>query len=156
MPCTHEEADTRIMVHCRDAVLKGHASIAIRTVDSDVVCIAVSMYDDIGADEMWIGFGIGKKFRYIPIHEIVLSLGPAKSRSLALFHSFTGCDTVSSFCGRGKKVAFEVWNAFPDITETFLCLGRNPSEVTEDQLSKIERYIVLLYDRTSDIDKVFG
>ena len=49
MPCTHEEADTRIMIHCRDAVLKGHTSITIRTVDSDVVSIAVSMHDDIGA-----------------------------------------------------------------------------------------------------------
>ena len=42
MPCTHEEADTRIMIHCKDAVLKGHRSITIRTVDSDVVCIGKS------------------------------------------------------------------------------------------------------------------
>lgn len=133
MPCTHEEADTRIMVHCKDAVLKGHTSITIRTVDSDVVSIAISMHDCIGAEELWIAFGTGKKFRYIPIHEIVNTLGLTKARSIAFFHAFTGCDTVSSFGGRGKKMAFEVWNAYPAVTETFLSLGMNPSEVTEQR-----------------------
>ena len=51
-------------------------------------------------------------------------------------------------------MAWEVWNAFPAITETFLCLGTNPSEVTAHQLNKLERYIVLLYGRTNCMDKV--
>ena len=155
MPYTHEEADTRIMIHCKDAVLKGHRSITIRTVDSDVVCIAISIHEDIGAEELWIAFGTGKNLRYLPIHEMVHVLGPTKSKSVALVHAFTGCDTVSSFGGRGKKIAFEVWNAFPEITETFLCLGTTPNEITLDQLNKLERYVVLLYDCTSYLDKVF-
>ena len=154
MPCSHEEADTRIMVHCKDAVTKGHNSVTIRTVDSDVICIAVSNHEGIGADELWIAFGTGKKFRYLPIHEIVHTIGPTKSRSLAFFHAFTGCDTVSSFGGHGKKMAFDVWHAFPDVTLAFLCLGTNPSEISEQQLDILERYLVLLYDRTSYLDKV--
>ena len=39
--CNHEEADTRIFVHVRDAVEHGAQNVLIRTVDTDVVVIAV-------------------------------------------------------------------------------------------------------------------
>ena len=39
-PCTHEEADNRLMVHVADAVARGHNSIMIRSVDTDVVVFA--------------------------------------------------------------------------------------------------------------------
>ena len=41
-PCDHEEADTRIIVHLADAVRKGCKSILVRTVDTDVVVLAVA------------------------------------------------------------------------------------------------------------------
>ena len=37
-PCSHEEADSRLMVHVSDAD-KNHHSITSRTVDSDVVLV---------------------------------------------------------------------------------------------------------------------
>ena len=43
-PCNHEEADTRILLHVRDAASCGHRKIAIRTVDTDVVVIALSFF----------------------------------------------------------------------------------------------------------------
>jgi len=154
MPCSHEEADKRIMVHCRNAVIKGHKTILIRTVDSDVVAIAVSSFHLIRADELWIGIGTGKKFRYIPIHEIVVSLGPDKSRCLAVFHAFTGCDTVSSFAGRGKKTAWDRWTSFPAVSDAFLSLTESPTRVSSETLELLERFIVLSYDRTSSLKKV--
>ena len=42
-PSNHEEADTRIFVHVADAAKQGHRSIVVRTNDSDVVVIAVSV-----------------------------------------------------------------------------------------------------------------
>ena len=41
-----------------------------RTVDTDVAVIAVSLFRDIGADELWLVFGCGKSFRYISIHDL--------------------------------------------------------------------------------------
>ena len=41
-PCTHEEADTRIFLHVKDAVQHDHSKITIRTVDTDVVVLAIS------------------------------------------------------------------------------------------------------------------
>ena len=37
-PCSHEEADTRLLLHVADAVLKGR----IRTVDTDMLVVAVA------------------------------------------------------------------------------------------------------------------
>ena len=104
-PCSQEEADTRLLLHCKDEVVCGHKIVSIRTVDSHVVAIAVGVFEQILADELWIAFGTGKKYRFIPIHELVASLGSMKALSLPFFHAFTGCDTTSSFSSRGKKSA---------------------------------------------------
>ena len=37
-PCSHEEADTRIIVHVADAVEKGHKSVMTRTTDCATCC----------------------------------------------------------------------------------------------------------------------
>ena len=76
----------------------------VRTVDTDVVIIAISHFLNLGWQEIWIAFGIGQKFRYIPIHQIVANLGPEKSKGMSYFHAFTGCDTVSFFAQTWKEV----------------------------------------------------
>ena len=58
LPCTHEEADTHLIVHCVDAANKGHKSIMIRTVDTDVIVLAIASFH-----KLWIAFGTGKSFR---------------------------------------------------------------------------------------------
>ncbi|KAL9968946.1 hypothetical protein ACROYT_G021098 [Oculina patagonica] len=40
--CNHEEADTRILVHVKDALAKGGRSVLVRTVDTDVVVILIA------------------------------------------------------------------------------------------------------------------
>ena len=40
--CSHEEADTRMFLHAKDAAEKGNRRIMLRTVDTDVVVLAVS------------------------------------------------------------------------------------------------------------------
>ena len=150
-PCNHEEADTHMMLHAAAAMKCGHRKIAIRTVDTDVVVLAVWVVQECHGliDELWLAFGTGKKFRYIAAHELYASLGPEKSRSLPVFHAITGCDTVSAFAGRGKKTAWAVWDAFPEITDAFLFLASAPKEVSVNTMEVIERFVVLFYDRTS-------
>ena len=109
MPCNHPEADSRIFLHLSHAAQQGHSKAFIRPVDSDVVIIAVGYFGSLGVMKLWIGFGIGKAFQHIPVHEITETLCPEKSLSCPLFHSFTGCDTTSSFLGIGKKTALAAW-----------------------------------------------
>ena len=96
-PCTHEEADTRIFVHCLDSVREGNNRLLICTVDTDVVVIAISVFRRLSASEIWIAFGSGKAFRYIEVHKITAVLGRPKSVALRAFHTLTGCYQVSSF-----------------------------------------------------------
>ena len=41
-PCLQEEADTRLLLHVADVVQKGCRKVTIRTVDTDVVVLAVA------------------------------------------------------------------------------------------------------------------
>ena len=71
-----------------------------------------------------------------------------------MFHAFTGCDTVSSFGGRGKKSAWDRWIAFPAVSEAFQSLAISPAEMSTETMALLERFVVLLYDRTSHSEKV--
>ena len=100
----------------------------IRTVDTDVMIIAISMFQHLGISELWIAFGTGKNFRYVPIHDIVKELGPTKARSLIAFHAFTGCDQTSSFAGIGKNTEWATWKVYDEITSAFVALSSMPTE----------------------------
>ena len=148
-PCLHEEADTRLLLHAADTVMKGHRKLCVRTVDTDVVVIAIAMFNEINPDELWLAFGVGSNFRYIPVHEVVSGMDPRNCAILPVLHAFTGCDTVSSFSGRGKKSAWKIWQVFPDITEAFEHLLLM-EEINDSMMSVLDRFVVLLYNKTSD------
>ncbi len=150
-PCDHEEADTRMFLHLADAVNEGFANTQLRTVDTDVIVLAVAAAAKIDVQELWVAFGTGKNFRYIPAHEIAASLGPDKSLALPIFHAYTGCDTVSAFSTKGKKTAWDTWRAFNEVTTTFLALSTGPAHVTDCDVTVLERFTILLYDRTSSM-----
>ena len=153
-PSNHEEADTRMVLHLADAAKKGYNKILLRTVDTDVVVLSVAAFAKLEIQELWIAFGTGKNFRYIPIHEIAASLGPAKSQTLPIFHAYTGCDTVSSFATKGKKSAWDTWKVYDEITATFLALSAGPSNITDEEVARLERFTILLYDRTSHLTSI--
>jgi hypothetical protein len=157
-PCSHEEADTRILLHVEDAVRQGYTKVSIRTVDTDVVILAVTAAERLDIDELWVAFGTGKNFRFLAVHEMAVALGPNKCRGLPFFHALTGCDTVSSFGGRGKKTAWESWKAcdeVTDITAAFCALAATPNpSIVDDYMDALERFVVLLYDRTSSQEHV--
>ena len=147
-PCDHEEADTRIFLHMADCVQHGHSRFMIRTVDTDVVVLAVAVCSKLNVSELWVAYGVGKGFRYLGAHEIARALGPDKSVSLPMFHAFTGCDTVSFFRGKGKKSAWKTWETMQEVTQIFQNLLNNPNSI-EENLSALERFVVVIYDRIS-------
>ena len=153
-PCSHEEADTRMILHAADAGCKGIRRIMIKTVDTDVVVLAVAHKQQIACDELWIAFGVGNHFRYIAAHELAAALGSEKAKALTVFHAFTGCDTTSSFAGKGKKSAWETWTNFPQVTNAFLEMYLHSAELSESCLAAVERFVVLLYDRASTTGSV--
>ena len=84
-------------------------------------------------------------------------LGEQKSLALPPFHSFTGCDNTSVFHGRGKKLAWEAWNCYPEVTTAFTYIASNPyaSLVLESPHYRLlERFTIVLYNKTSNLEDV--
>ena len=155
-PCTHEEADTRLMLHMDDCAKEGLKRIMIRTTDTDVVVLAVSCVQSTAVEELWIALGVGKHFKYLAAHTIAVELGPQCSKALPAFHAFTGCDCVSFFSGRGKTKAWNTWAAYPQVTKAFLLMMEEPDVFLPDSamMDFLQRFVVLLYDRTSELQSV--
>ena len=144
-PCNQAEADTRILLHLANAVTVRH----VRTVDIDIVVLALQFFDTLGLSELRVGFGTGKKYRDVLVHSLHAGLGPSKSIALTLFHSPTGCDTTSQFLGCGKKTVWAVWNNFPDLIDTLVALTLNPNMFGIEfiHMQRIERFVVLMYSK---------
>ena len=67
MSCTYEEADTRMSVHATDGAEYGKNNILLRTVDTDVVVIGISMAQKIGCDCLCVAFGTATSKPSIPV-----------------------------------------------------------------------------------------
>ena len=94
-------------------------------------------------DELWLAFGTGKHFRNIAVHELANCLGPEKSKALP---ALTGCDTTSSFCGKGKKTALLPWLNYHDVTAALLKLMTTLDFISDETMQLLERFVILLYD----------
>ena len=139
--------------HTADAVRQGCKNI-LRTVDTDVVVLSVVAVPRLHLEHLWVAFGTGQYFKYIPAHEIAGSIGPEKATALPMFYDYIRCDIVLSNATRGTKLAWHTWNAFDDVTATFCTLGDAPRDIDDEAVAMMERITVLLYDRTSAMDNI--
>ena len=102
--CSYEEANARLLLLVTDDVQKGYKKVTIRTVDTDVVILAIASFSNIAPEELWFAFGDDSCFRYIAIHEMVSAMKPTHCLTIPVFHAFTECDNISSFAGRERKL----------------------------------------------------
>ena len=72
----------------------------IRTNDTDVVVLAVSIVSTIPEEELWVAYGTGKHLQNIAVHTIAAALGRERTFVFPMFHTLTGCDTASFFTGK--------------------------------------------------------
>ena len=89
-----------------------------------------------------------------PSHFANQMLGPQHCEVLPFFHAFTGCDVVSSMLGIGKKTAWNAWNAYPKVTNTFVAIIQDPISIILDSLHmrRLERWTVLMYSTNCDAE----
>ena len=143
-----------MILHAGDAAKCGFERITIRTVDTDFMVLVVSCIRLLNITELWLAFGTGKHLRFIPAHEIADSLGLQRSKTLPMFHSFTGCDIVSGFATAGKKKAWETLQAFDDVIPSLISLSTSPEEIPDGVMITLEQFTILLCDRTSQLQSI--
>ena len=150
VPSSHEEADTRLFLHVAEGLqdIAGTHSWHWRRRGGNS--------DAKQNKAWWIVGGVGYWWAF-PVHSNPWSswaIGPRKSATLQMLHALTGCDTVSSFAGIGKKTAWTAWNVYPEVTEAFEELMHMADPISDRTLEVVERFFVLMYSRTSDLSRV--
>lgn len=86
-----------MLLHAKHAACR----TIIKTVDSDVVILAVGLVNEIG-NKLWIEYGTGRSIRTINIPHLASHFGHS-AKGVVFLHAISGCDTVSSLIGIGKK-----------------------------------------------------
>lgn len=97
-PCTHEEADSRIMLHVGHGYQFGMNNIIIHVSDTDVVVLDFAMASDLPDLKLWLAFGNGN-YIYQQMRLLQNWVHHCKRAYLLLLVVFSGCDTVSFFLG---------------------------------------------------------
>ncbi|CAC5390472.1 unnamed protein product [Mytilus coruscus] len=143
------------MIHVADAVRDGFKKISITTVDTDVIVIAISEFKDTEAEEIWLAFATEKHFHYIPIHDI--------EQSLVLFNlgfyqysKPLQVATLYLHLQDEERKQHGYMECFPPRYQLlFVQMTDQPSTICRDSiLPLLERYVVLLYHRTSESNSV--
>ena len=126
-PCSHEEADTRLILHCFGMAQMNHRDVMFTTSNTDVVILATAHYLSLNSDMLWITFGIGAHFKFPPAHEFATGLVPEKATTSLKFHALISCNTVSSV---SKKTCWDMWMCDPEFTRVFLKMLTSPETLS--------------------------
>ena len=79
---------------------------------------------------------------------VINELGTDVCKALPFFYAFTGCDSVSSFNGKGKCTFWDQWmksGMKNDITRTFIKLGYIPATVSNEDMIVLELLVKSVY-----------
>ena len=117
------------MLHAAHGYSCGMNKILIQAKDTDVLVLAIFVASAYTQKEMWLAFGHGNSFRYISAHGIAQQLDEQLSKGILFLHAFSGCDTVSSFCGISKKTAWNMLQSMKQVLPIFQHLSSAPPSV---------------------------
>ena len=138
-------------IHALDATRCGHWKILIRTIDTDIVVLAVSKMKDIGVDELWTAFGTGKHFRYMAAHDIAAQLGHRRRR---LFQCFTLLLAVIQWYSPFSLVKGKLLHGMSGLSSQQLPMYRFGYSSRDFWLCHGINWEFLLYSRTSTTTSV--
>ncbi|KAJ8410625.1 hypothetical protein AAFF_G00195290 [Aldrovandia affinis] len=118
----HEEADTRVVLHC---IRSRAASIVVSARDTDILVLLIAYFHMMPCQKIWMKAGTAKKRKYIPVHAIVeqLQMEAQVLKLLPYFHALTRSDSASYIAGHSKKMC---WDVFVEHNHLLKGLGEGP------------------------------
>ena len=144
LECSHEEADTRILLHAQHAAEAGHGTVIIHSPDTDVAIIACGLAGQISA-RLILQTGTAQRMRYLDLTAIRAHLGNNVATSLIEMHSMTGCDSTSAISRWRKRAAFELLKT-PRFQHTMSLLG-NSFHVSEQLHEECQAFVCALFGK---------
>ena len=140
-----EEADTRMFLHALHASDAAHQQILIKSSDTDVVEVLACYFREYISADIFLLSGTRSRAHVINVTQVCEQLGVEVCRALPGLHALTGCDTVSSFAGKGKKAALDIVKADEDSRASIHRIGERVPPMRED-LRKMEKFVWSLYN----------
>ena len=138
-----EEADTRIILHSAHAAEEGYKAVVVVADDTDVLVLCLAFSDDISCP-IFQKCGTKNRVRYLDIMKLWQRLGDGVCSALIGLHTYTGCDTVSAFAGRGKLRALKLMMRSEVFQTVFRELGQD-WELSTDLFMKLQAFTCQLY-----------
>ena len=141
---SQEEADTRLLLHASHAAKEGYEAVVVNSEDTDVFILLLGFSNSINT-KLYMRIGTRTRTRLIDIAKVVQSTGREVCEALIGLHAFTGCDTVSSFAGKGKISALKILKSnYGTYSRGFRELGQTWA-VTNDLFMVLERFTCSMY-----------
>ncbi len=156
LKCLAEEADTRLLLHAKQAADSGYyASIVIRSPDTDVFILALYFQSEMDVPIIMHRKASQKKWKFVNISGICAKLDDHIIRALPGFHAFSGSDSTSAFSGKAKKSFFNVLEGNAEFCEAMIQLG-DSDKVSEDLFASCEAGLCHVYGhpRCREINQV--
>ncbi|KAG0730476.1 Transposon TX1 uncharacterized protein [Chionoecetes opilio] len=139
---SHDEADTRIILHAKAAYMDGYEWIIVSCRDTDVLVLLTYFAGQLSG-ELWMGTGTRQERRYVAVHDIQLT--QTMQRNILVYHAVTGCDTVSQPHGHEKKTTWKVFQQHGALLDD---LGRGT--LSESTIRSVEEFFCRIYSPASD------
>ena len=108
-----------MFLHLKDYSATGHRKVSLKTVDTDIVVITITLFYKLDLEELWIKFGTGVNLEWLPIQEYAENLRKSICQAMPLWFAFTRCNTVSAFFGCGKLLAWYKFKSYSAATDAF-------------------------------------
>ena len=145
----HQEADTRIFTQVLHASSTNN-KILISSPDTNVFMIAVAKFEDIPADRCMLtgtknSTCILDKKRvagaFFDVYCEIDTIDKLKIfKSLLGYRCFTGCNSISAFCGKGKIKALSVFWMDGSYIQAFYNLGQT-NEFSEETILSLQLFV---------------
>ena len=152
LTCCHEEADTRLLLHAHHASVSGWSDVIIRSPDTDVAIISLSMQESFQAN-LFFATGQKDQERILDIRCMVRQVGHTVCASLIGHHAFTGCDSTSDFHGKGKAIFYHLTKGNSQYLTALTQLGQSFNSDRE-LITPLEALVCQAYKtNTQSVDK---
>ena len=150
---THEEADTRILLRTKHAS-HDYSAIVIVAEDTNVFILYLAFQSQIDS-AMYIKCGSASRVPCIDVRKVAGAIGQSVCASLLGLYAYRGCDSVSSFSGRGKLAALKLLEDNVNFQETFKQLGQSWT-LSGALLRNLKIFSCCLYSAKTDISTSHG